>query len=320
MSQSSKIPEHILDAATDWLVLLHSGEMSELEQQQFAEWQAEKTEHALAMQQITQFTQGLTDLAHHFPSESLVLSNQKFNLTAKRNLLLSLSGLVVLGWAVYLVPWAKWQSDYHTKVGEIKTVPLKDGSKLILASDSYIQVNFSEKTRQIKLIEGEIYIQTSKDPQHRPFMVNTQNGSVEALGTQFTVRQENDDQTKVKVYQHAVALHPQAISQPQILHQGQRASFTRQHISAPQPLKNDQPYWTQQLLVVEQWPLKQVLNEIYRYKKGAYFIDAELENHLISGVFSLQNPEQSLETLAYAHQLKLNYYSPYILKISHQQN
>ena len=61
MSQSSQIPEHILDEATDWLVLIYSGEMSEIEQQQFEQWQAEKKEHALAIQQIRHFTHGLTD-------------------------------------------------------------------------------------------------------------------------------------------------------------------------------------------------------------------------------------------------------------------
>ncbi|MCH7313783.1 FecR domain-containing protein [Acinetobacter sp. ANC 3882] len=315
MSQIPKIPDHVLDEATDWLVLLHSGEMTELQQQQFELWQAEKKEHALAIQHINRFTHGLTGLSNHFPSESLVQSNQKFNLTAKRNMLLSLSGLLVLGCATYLMPWAKWQSDYHTQVGEIKTVSLKDGSSLILASDSYINVDFSEQIRQIQLIEGEIYIQTAKDPQHRPFMVKTKDGAIEALGTQFTVRQEHHDQTRVKVYQHAVALQPLDSGQRQILKQGQRAYFDNQQISKPLPLNNEQPYWTQQLLVVEQWPLQKVLDELYRYKKGTYLIDTELKNIPISGVFSLQNPQQSLDTLAYTHQLELNYYSPYLLKI-----
>ena len=246
MSQVSKIPDHVLDAATDWLVLLHSGEMTELQQQQFEQWQAEKQEHALAIQHINRFTHGLSGLSNHFPSESLVQSKQKFNLSTKRNMLFSLSGLLALGCGMYFLPWAKWQSDDHTKVGEIKTVALQDGSTLILASDSYINVNFSEQTRQIQLIEGEIYIQTAKDPQHRPFMVKTKDGSIEALGTQFTVRQEHHDQTRVKVYQHAVALQPQDSGQRQILQQGQRAYFDSQQISKPRPLNNEQPYWTQQ--------------------------------------------------------------------------
>ncbi|EPF79689.1 sensor [Acinetobacter gyllenbergii] len=315
MSQTPKIPDHVLDQAADWLVLLHSGEMTELQQQQFEQWQAEKQEHAFAIQHINRFTQGLSGLSNHFPSESLVQSKQKFNLSTKRNMLLSLSGLMVIGCGIYLLPWAKWQSDDHTKVGEIKTVALQDGSTLILASDSYIKVDFSEQTRQIQLIEGEIYIQTAKDPQHRPFMVNTKDGAIEALGTQFTVRQEQDDQTRVKVYQHAVALQPQDSGQRQILQQGQRAYFDSQQISKPLPLNNEQPYWTQQLLVVEQWPLEKVIGELYRYKKGTYFITPELKDLRVSGVFSLKNPQQSLETLAYTHQLELSYYTPYVLKI-----
>jgi transmembrane sensor len=315
MSQAPKIPDHVLDQATDWLVLLHSGEMTELQQQQFQQWQAEKQEHALAIQHITRFTQGLSGLSNHFPTDSLVQSKQKFNLSRKRNMLLNLSGLMVIGYGIYLLPWAKWQSDDHTEVGEIKTIALQDGSTLILASDSFINVNFSEQTRQIQLIEGEIYIQTAKDMHHRPFMVKTKDGAIEALGTQFTVRQEHHDQTRVKVYQHAVALQPQDYGQRQILKQGQRAYFDNQQISKPLPLNNEQPYWTQQLLVVEQWPLQKVLDELYRYKKGTYLIDTELKNIPISGVFSLQNPQQSLDTLAYTHQLELSYYSPYLLKI-----
>jgi len=67
--------------------------------------------------------------------------------------------------------------------------------------------------------------------------------------------------------------------------------------------------------VVEQWPLEKVIGELYRYKKGTYFIDPTLKDLRVSGVFSLKNPQQSLETLAYTHQLELSYYSAYLLKI-----
>ncbi|MFV5659283.1 FecR family protein [Acinetobacter pittii] len=315
MSAINKIPPHVLDAAADWLVLLHSGEMTALQQQQFEQWKAEKKEHQLALQQMEKFSHGLSNLAGNFPSKALVQSNQKFNLAAKRNMLLSLSGLVIVGLSAYFILWEKWQSDYHTKVGEIKKVSLKDGSQLIMASDCYVDVNFTQEKRQIKLIDGEIYIETAKDAQHRPFIVETKNGSVEALGTQFTVRQENSEQTKVKVYKHAVAIEPENSSKRQILKQGQRAFFDEKYISKALPLDNDQPYWTQQLLVVDQWPLQKVLDELFRYKKGTYHLAPELKNIKISGVFSLKNPEQSLETLAYSHQLELTYYSPYLLNI-----
>lgn len=315
MSQRAPISDSILNAAADWLVLLHSGEMNEEQQQQFEQWKSENHQHADAISQIERFTQGLSDLPNTFQPNALVESKQKFNTSIKHNLLFGLSGFFLVGLFTYFLPWAKWQADYHTQVGEIKTLPLADGTTLILASDSYVNINISKQSRQIELVSGEVYIQTAKDPQHRPFMVTTRAGKVEALGTQFTVRQEDRQQTKVKVYQHAVALYPTQTGIRKVLQQGQRTTFDARSISAINPLENDRPYWTQHLLVVEQWPLKKVLEELYRYQDGSYFIDPALEKVPVSGVFSLKDPKQSLENLAYTYQLELDYYSTYLLKI-----
>ena len=91
--------------------------------------------------------------------------------------------------------------------------------------------------------------------------------------------------------------------------------FDDNYISKSITLQNDRPYWTQRLLVVEKWPLEKVLSELYRYRKGTYFLDEDLKAIPVSGVFSLKNTQQSLETLAYTHQLDLNFYSTYLLKI-----
>ena len=316
MSASQPIPAHVIDEATDWLVLLHSGEVTELQLQQFEQWKAEKQQNALAIQQIERLTHGLSNLPSNFQPELLVSSEKKFHSALKRNILFSFSGLFFLGFMASCFPWAKWQADYHTEVGEIKSVLLEDGSQLILSSDSYVKIKFSTQQRQVNLIEGEIYIQTAKDQKkHRPFIVETQDGQVEALGTQFTVRQENSHKTKVSVYQHAVAIHADQLTETHIIHQGHRVVFDDNYISKSIALQNDSPDWTQRLLVVEKWPLEKVLSELYRYKKGTYFLDESLKAIPVSGVFSLQNTQQSLETLAYSHQLDLNFYSPYVLKI-----
>lgn len=315
MPQHTSLPNHILDEAADWLVLIHSGEVTEEQREQFEQWKSKNKEHALAISQIERFTQGLSDLPNSFQPDTLVKSKHTFSTSLKHNMLFGLSGFYIIGLSLYCIPWAKLQADYHSQVGEIKTVPLADGTELILASNSYVNIDFSKQTRQVELVEGEIYIQTAKDPKHRPFIVTTKDGKIEALGTQFTVRQEDEYRTKVKVYEHAVALYPAKTDTRKLLQQGQRTSFDADTISAINPLKNEQPYWTQHLLVVEQWPLKKVLDELYRYQNGTYFLAPELENVHVSGVFSLKNPKQSLENLAYTHQLELDYYSSYLLKI-----
>lgn len=314
MTTPKKLSKQVLDEAADWLVILHSGEVSDEQYQQFKQWKNQKSENTLAIEQVQKIISGLNELPANLRHQSFTHSKNEFHQTLKNNTLLSLIGLFILTFFLYQLPWSKWQADYHTEIGEIKNISLEDGSQLILASNSYIDVEYTKQSRKIKLITGEIYIKTAKDTYKRPFFVSTSNGELEALGTQFTVRQEKK-KTKLNVYEHAVAIHSSEPAKEKIIKQGFRAVFNTQHISNAIPLKNDQPYWTQHLLVVENWPLKKVLYELYRYHQGTYLIAPNIENIQVSGVFSLTDINQSLETIAYANHLHLEFYSPYILHV-----
>lgn len=171
-----------------------------------------------------------------------------------------------------------------------------------MSSNSYINIHLSKNTRTVELIQGEIYIETAKDQQKRPFIVKTQYGNMQALVHNLLFATKIIKTKKLNVYQqHAVAINAHNQKMPQVIQQGYRAVFDNDFISKPIPLKNNRPYWTQNLLVVENWPLKKVLHELYRYKNGQYFIDPNIKNLTVSGVFSLSNTHQSLESLAYTN-------------------
>ena len=90
--------------------------------------------------------------------------------------------------------------------------------------------------------------------------------------------------------------------------------FDEKYISRSLPLDNDQPYWTQQLLVVDQWPLQKCWMSYFVIKR--YLPSrCRIEKYKNFGRILSKNPEQSLETLAYSHQLEMNYYSQYLLNI-----
>lgn len=74
-----------------------------------------------------------------------------------------------------------------TKVGEMKTITLSDGTKISLGSKSVLRypAKFEKHSRSIQL-DGEAYFEVSKNP-HRPFVVNTSDLSVRVLGTHFNV-------------------------------------------------------------------------------------------------------------------------------------
>jgi transmembrane sensor len=83
-------------------------------------------------------------------------------------------------------------SSYRTQIGALTTVPLPDGSKVTLNTDSQIHVELNPTMRRIKLDQGEAFFEVSKDGA-RPFVVEVADKRVTAVGTQFSVRRDNDD-------------------------------------------------------------------------------------------------------------------------------
>ncbi|KAA8735664.1 DUF4880 domain-containing protein [Acinetobacter qingfengensis] len=313
------IDPEILEQAADWLVLLHSGTMTESQQTQFQQWQAAHHDHQKAIDRMNHFNKGFQQLPKQFQPKKLLKSRQRFHLHLSQKLLLVFSPFIAFWCAYQYLPWQLWQADASSNTGEIKTISLQDGSKLTLASDSHVNIQFNEHVRKIELLQGEIYIHTAKQvaTHYRPFIVTTDNGSIQALGTRFSVRQNHSDQdTTVNIYQHAVAIQPIQSNVPKkTITQGQSIQFNQHHYGHTQKLQQAQPYWMQHLLVVDNKRLDQVLTEIYRYQTGTYFMDSQIKNIRVSGVFSLKNPKQSIETLAKTYHLQLDYYSQYILHV-----
>ncbi len=93
------------------------------------------------------------------------------------------------GVAVHLWPF---DSTYHTPVGGIASVPMSDGSKVTLNTDSRIRLAVTESERRVELQQGEAFFDVAKDPS-RPFVVATGDKRIVAVGTQFSVRRDRND-------------------------------------------------------------------------------------------------------------------------------
>jgi transmembrane sensor len=83
-------------------------------------------------------------------------------------------------------------SSYTTKIGAMSTVPLSDGSKITLNTNSQIRVALNSSERRIDLEQGEAFFEVAKDAA-RPFIVAIADKRVIAVGTKFSVRRDNDD-------------------------------------------------------------------------------------------------------------------------------
>lgn len=101
---------------------------------------------------------------------------------------LGLAASVVIGLAVATGWWLMGQSheSYATTIGRIERVPLADGSQVTLNSSSKVQVTITDVQRRIDLREGEAFFDVAKDPS-RPFVVYAGDQRVIAVGTKFSV-------------------------------------------------------------------------------------------------------------------------------------
>lgn len=81
---------------------------------------------------------------------------------------------------------------YHTPVGGLASVPMKDGSTVTLNTDSAIRLAVTETERRVQLERGEAFFEVAKDPS-RPFVVVAGEKRVVAVGTKFSVRRVDDD-------------------------------------------------------------------------------------------------------------------------------
>lgn len=76
---------------------------------------------------------------------------------------------------------------YESLMGEVRKIPLPDGSHITLNTNSAITVEFSQKRRLVRLLRGEAYFEVAKNPD-RPFVVEGPFAQVRTVGTAYTVR------------------------------------------------------------------------------------------------------------------------------------
>ncbi len=81
--------------------------------------------------------------------------------------------------------------EYITSIGEQRTVPLDDGSRIALNSNSQVQIEFTADKRTVRLLRGEAFFEVAHNKE-RPFVVIAGENEVTAVGTAFEVRYEPD--------------------------------------------------------------------------------------------------------------------------------
>lgn len=183
----------------------------------------------------------------------------------------------------------------HSPLGERLSFTLPDGSRLLLNSDSAVDIAYDDQQRRLILRRGEILVSTAHDASGRGFFIEVPQGRIQALGTRFSVRL-HDERAEVAVYEHQVRLTPRH-GQALLLDAGQQSVLGAQAASAPVTTTPGQDAWSNGLLVANRQRLDSFIAELGRYRQGWLRCDPAIAGLLISGTFSIDDTDSALRAL-----------------------
>lgn len=301
MSRISPRPvsSKVLDAAIAWQLCLDCGQGSEVEREEFARWYAASEEHARAWMQLGMLDQRF--VGKSAPARAALLRSRESLGHRVRKLGRGVAGIALIcGLTLFLgdryLPIDYWLADQRTATGEQRTFRLTDNTLLSLNTHSAVDVRFDARQRRVILQEGEILIETGSHDDPRPFIVETRDGQMRALGTRFLVKRE-DDGTRLSVLQSAVAAHPQADTTEHVIHEGQQMLIRSNGLGPMLALAPGADAWTRGMLVVDNARLRDVVSELGRYRQGHLGVASEVADLRITGSFPLNNTDLALKAL-----------------------
>ncbi|MBD9612138.1 FecR family protein [Pseudomonas sp. PDM02] len=312
---SKPVSAQVLDAAIAWQLSLDSG--TPVEREEFAKWHAAHEEHARAWRQLGMLDQRFSVASG--PARTALLQSRESIRRRVRKLGSGVASIVaVLGLALFAgdryLPVDYWLADQRTATGEQRTLRLSDGTLINLNTHSAVDVRFDETQRRVILQEGEILVETGHGDA-RPFIVETREGSMRALGTRFLVKREEEG-TRLSVLQSAVAAHPESSTEEQILHEGQQVLMRNNGLGPIIALNLGADAWTRGMLVVDNARLEDLVHELGRYRRGHLGVAPEIADLRITGSFPLHDTDLALSALLPTLPVQIEQHTPWWVTVA----
>ncbi len=310
-------------AAIDWMVLLDSGLARPEQHQAFNRWLDADAGHRQAWQALQgAFEPSLDPLLqanrnNPGSARAAIGALRSSGLSLERRKLLrgGTALAVMLGLPGLLalqrhMPLGALLTDLHSATGERKRVHLPDGSELVLNARSSVDMDFSEQRRVLRLHDGELSLTVAADPQ-RPFHVRTAQGRIIALDGRFTVRQLAN-QTRVAVQQRSVLVR-NSQDQSMTVDAGNGLRFGDDGLFPLAAGQNRADAWLDGLVDVRDEPLGAVIDSLRPYRHGLLRVSEAAASLRVFGVFSLDDTQRALETLAQTLPIEVRDYGPLTL-------
>jgi len=304
MAVSDEDEMNLRREAIAWVSRLSDRDASAEDRAACERWQAQNPAHARAFQRIYHVWADpkLDEAAEHLAQREhhLLLKSRSVRIHWVRPVLALVACvvLVLLG-GLYFDMLTKIQPDYETRVGERRTVRLADQSLVTLNTQSAIAISFEGAVRRVQLLRGEAYFKVQRDP-GRPFIVDGQETTTRAIGTEFVVRNQLRSD-RVTVIEGVVEVTSSKDRGPTArLTAGDTIATQEGRLGEARTVDlTTASAWLRGLLIVDGVPMAQVIDEVRRYHPGTILLlNRDLGEMRVTGTYKLEEPSKILFHLA----------------------
>jgi transmembrane sensor len=310
MAPHIEIPTSIREEAAEWWDELYDEEPSATDNREFAAWVSRSPERVEAYLDVVRLQRALGSPRIRWPTaapEQLIqeakdapeeswppLRSTGATPPPRLRTLPSLRpqwalGLVLMLLVAFGSTWLLLTApeQYSTRLGEQRSIALKDGSRITLNTASRVEVDFNRSHRGVRLVQGEALFNVTGDA-GRPFEVTAGNSVLRVLGTRFNVDMR-PRRTTVTVIEGRVAkaLHggtdqgPVLVAGDRLIVDDSGADTIQHGVDVGAVLS-----WIQRQLVFERRTLGEVADEFNRYNRDRIVIRGDaLRREEVSGVF-----------------------------------
>jgi len=299
------LSREILAEAAAWIAELHDSERNPNVEVRVHAWLKEDERHRQAFERMTH----AWDTSGALQPRGQVTATVGRSPARRRGSVSWAAGLAAAAAVVAFAGWYFFRQDaIATGIGQQQSRLLRDGTRVLLNTNTRIVVRYDEHTRRVRLLKGEALFDVSQRPSW-PFVVEVDGQEIQALGTSFIVRHDDSQDLSITLVEGKVSVTASsaaASSQAQVLSPGDRLSVSRDRsLALDRPDLNRITAWERGRIEFEDTRLEDAAVEMNRYSPRQISIaDKELGKLAITGVFRAGDQEEFLQAVTATFRLQ----------------
>jgi len=293
------------EASARWVSRLDRAPLDKVEREEFVAWLSRSPRHRGAYMRAQTVLAAAQQAMLATPCEPGPESRSTGarSKASRRKLLLAALSVGAAGVAasvLFTVFFDQPFTNYRSQRGEVRVLPMTDGTIATLNTATEISVRITRSAREVRLIRGEALFVVEKDTE-RPFTVSMGDTVVRAVGTAFVVRNIKDEPAQVLVGEGAVDMYRRSVEGTAPLRVPANARAVALEVPSPSvkmleegldpALVARQLAWREGMISFDGQSLKQAAAEFKRYSDVDIVIDDPAVARLtVLGLFAANNP------------------------------